>query len=73
MKTVVLESGILNIPKKMAEKLKGREFELVEVKEGILLKLAGDAIKEAKGFLAGKRFSSERYLECKKEDEYRNF
>jgi hypothetical protein len=67
--TITLKSESLNLPSEIAEKLKGRDVELVEVEEGFLLKPVEDPIKEARGFLKAKRFSTERYFQMKREEE----
>jgi hypothetical protein len=56
----------LNPPEEMAKKLKGKEVELLETEEGILLKPLEDSIKDARGFLKGSCFSSEKYMQLKK-------
>jgi len=68
MKTIVLKPEQLNLPEEIAKKLKGKEVELLETQEGILIKPLGDSIKMARGFLKGSRFSSERYTQIKKEE-----
>lgn len=68
MGTIVLKPEQLNLPEKIAKKLKGKELELIETKEGILLRLVEDPIKIARGSLKGSRFSSERYIKFKKEE-----
>lgn len=68
MGTVVIKSDQLILPEEIAKKLKGKEVELLETKEGILLKPVEDAIKTARGFLKGSRFSSERYMQLKREE-----
>ncbi len=68
MGTIVLKSEQLNLPDEIAKRLKGKELELLETKEGILLKPVEDPIKMARGFLKGSRFSSERYMQLKKEE-----
>lgn len=68
MGTIVLKPEQLNLPEKIAKKLKGKELELIEIKEGILLRLVEDPIKIARGSLKGSRFSSERYIKFKKEE-----
>ena len=62
MGNVVVQSEKLNLPEEIARKLKGKKLELLEIKEGILLKLVEDSIKAARGFLKGSCFSSERYM-----------
>ena len=68
MTTIILKSEQLNLPPEVAEKLKGKDIELLEVEEGILLKSIDDPIKEARGFLKDKRFSSKRYFQMKREE-----
>lgn len=68
MKTVVMKSEQLNLPEEIAKKLKGKEVELIETQEGILLKTLEDPIKDARGSLKGSCFSSERYMQLKKEE-----
>lgn len=69
MEAIIIKSEELNLPEEIAKKLKGKELEIIETKEGILLKpIIGDPIKEAKGFLKGSKFSLNRYMELKKEE-----
>ncbi len=68
MGTAVMEYKQLNLPGRMARKLKGKEVELIETQEGILLKPLEDTIKNARGCLKGSCFSSERYMRLKKEE-----
>lgn len=68
MGTIVLKSEQLNLPQEIAKKLKGKELEVFETKEGILLKPVEDSIKRARGFLKGSRFTSERYMQLKKKE-----
>lgn len=66
MEAIIIKSEQLNLPEKMAKKLKGKEIKLIETQEGILLKTLKDPIKDARGSLKGSRFSSERYMRLKK-------
>ena len=69
MESIVIKSEELNLPEEIAKKLKGKELEIVETKEGILLKpIMEDPIKAARGFLKGSRFTSERYMRLKQEE-----
>ena len=63
MEAIVVKSDQLNFPEKIARKLNGKEVELIETKEGILLKPKTDPIRDARGSLKGSHFSTERYLE----------
>lgn len=68
MGAIVLETGKLNLPKSIVKRLKSKSVEVVETKDGILLKPTEDAIKKAKGFLKGSLFTTEKYFRQKKED-----
>ncbi|MBM4053607.1 MAG: hypothetical protein FJ264_02815 [Planctomycetes bacterium] len=68
MEAVVVKSEQLNLPEKIARKLKGKEVELIETEEGILLKPKTDPIRDARGSLKGSHFSTERYLCLKKKE-----
>ncbi len=58
----------LYIPEEMFKKLKGKKIEIVETREGILLKLVKDPITEARGSLKGSRFSVEKYMQYKERE-----
>lgn len=64
----VMRSKQLNLPEKIAERLRGKEVEFLETKEGILIKPLGDAIKDARGSLKKSSFSSEKYMRLKEEE-----
>ena len=49
-------------------KLKGRNVQVIETAEGILLKPIENSIKAARGFLKGSRFSTTKYFQMKKEE-----
>jgi len=68
MGTAIMEYEQLNLPEKMARKLKGKEVKLIGTQEGILLKPREDIIKDARGSLNGSYFSSVRYMQLKKEE-----
>lgn len=69
METIIVKSEQLNLPEKISKKLKGKELEIIETEEGILLKpLLKDTIKSARGFLKGSRFTSERYMQLKQKE-----
>jgi hypothetical protein len=63
---VELENNMLKLPEKIAKRLKGKRIDVTEVAEGILLKTTTNPISEARGFLRGRRFTTQRYLEMKK-------
>lgn len=66
MEAVKLEDNMLKLPERIARLLRGKKIEVAEVKEGILLKASSHPISEARGFLRGRRFSTQRYEEMKK-------
>ena len=68
MNPVVVMSKELNLPKTIANKLKGKRLELLETKKGILIKPAKDFIGEARGLLKGSVFSTEKYMQLKREE-----
>jgi len=56
METVAVISEQLNLPEEIVRKLKGKEVQFFETKEGILLRPLKDSIKEARGFFERKPF-----------------
>ena len=65
METATIEKDLLRLPERFAQRLRGRRIEIAEIKEGILLKTTANPIAEAKGFLKGKRFTTQKYMEMK--------
>jgi len=63
-----VKSEQLNLPVDVARKLKGKEVEILELKEGFLLRPVADSIQEARGFLKSRRFSTNIYLRNKLEE-----
>ena len=68
MESFEIEKNTLTLPDKIAKKLRGKRIEFSEIKEGILLKTSGSPITEARGFLKGKRLTSSRYMQMKKNE-----
>ena len=68
MGTVIIKSEQLNLPEEIARKLKGKEIEVIETQEGVLLRPLKDPIRDARGSLKGSRFSYEKYMRLKKEE-----
>lgn len=68
METVRVESEKLHLPPSVAKNLKGKEVRLLKVGEGYLIKLVNDPIREAKGCLKNKKFSTQSYFRMKHED-----
>jgi len=65
METATIENDLLRLRERIAKRLRGKRIENAEIKEGKLLKEAGNPIAEARGFLKGKRFTTQKYLEMK--------
>jgi hypothetical protein len=68
MESLEIEENILKLPGEIANKLRGKQIEIKELKEGILLKISNSSIAEARGFLKGKRFTTSRYMQMKKKE-----
>jgi len=46
----------------------GKELEVIEIKEGILLKPVGSSVKSIRGLLKGSGVSTELFMQYKKEE-----
>ncbi len=68
MGTVTVKENILELPSRIARKLRGKNMFLEEIDQGILLKYTDDPIRKAKGFLKDKGFTTEKYLAQKKQE-----
>jgi hypothetical protein len=68
LETIIVKSEELNLPEKMAVKLKGRELELIETNEGILIKPVRITKKSIRGILKGTGVSTELFSQIKKEE-----
>ena len=68
MESAILEGNLLKLPEKLAKRLRGRNIQITETEEGILLKPGSRPIAEARGFLKGKGFTSIEYIEMKRAD-----
>ena len=71
MVITIAQSNQILFPESLAPRLRGKTFELVETKEGFLLKPVDDAIRLARGCLKGSRLSSERFMQLKQEEKER--
>ncbi len=65
MGNIILNSDQLNLPGFLIDKHRGKQFEIIETLEGILLKVLPDPITSAKGRFKTARFSSEIYFNDK--------
>jgi len=68
METIRVKSENLPLPPTVAKSLKGKEVRFFKVDEGYLIKLANDPIREAKGCLKNKKFSTQSYFRMKREN-----
>ena len=69
MKTLTIRSNKINLPSEIARKLGGKEVEIIETQEGVLLRPIGSAIKMTRGFLKGKgSFSSKKFMSKKSKE-----
>ena len=68
METIIVKSEELNLPEKMAVKLKGKELALIETNEGILIKPVRITKKSIRGILKGTGVSTELFSQIKKEE-----
>ena len=68
METIRVKSEQLHLPPEVARNLKGKEVQFLEIDGGYFLKPIGDPIKEAKGCLKHKSFSTHRYFQAKNEE-----
>lgn len=62
----IISADQIHLPDKIARKLRGKELEILETGEGILLKPIADSIREARGALRGSNFTLKNYLLNKK-------
>ena len=65
MVLTTVQSNHLYLPEPLVKRFWGKSFEIIEIKEGILLKPIDDAISLAKGCLKGTGFSSQRFMQLK--------
>jgi len=68
LETIIVKSEELNLPEKMAIKLKGKDLELIETQEGILIKPIRTSKKSVRGLLKGTGVSTELFSQIKKEE-----
>jgi hypothetical protein len=66
MEATKLENNMLKLPERIVKRLRGKRIEISEIKEGVLLRTTSNPISEARGFLKGRRLTTQRYLEMKK-------
>lgn len=66
MEAAKVENNMLKLPEKIVKRLRGKRIEISEVEEGVLLRTKINPISEARGFLRGRRFTTQRYFEIKK-------
>jgi len=68
MRPIIVRSKDLKLPETVARKLRGREIEIRETREGILLKSVRSPILSARGMLKGKGFTTKEFARLKAEE-----
>lgn len=69
MDQVIINDNHVILPPHIISKLSGKNINVLEVEEGVLLKISDiDPISRAKGSLKGCKFSSKKYKEYKNTD-----
>ena len=66
--TLKIDTAHITLPSEIAKKLIGKVIQFIEVGDGIMMKTVPQSVKEARGVLKNKKFSTERYFQLKKED-----
>ncbi|MDY0091786.1 MAG: hypothetical protein RBT80_03710 [Candidatus Vecturithrix sp.] len=65
MVLTTVQANYVYLPEPIGRRFQGKSFEIIEIKEGILLKPVDDAISLAKGCLKGTGCSSQRFMQLK--------
>ncbi|MBM3334621.1 hypothetical protein FJY63_08155 [Candidatus Sumerlaeota bacterium] len=68
MAPIIVDTKELNLPQSVAAKLKGTKVEVVETKDGVLLRPVGSSISSARGFLKGRELTTKEFAELKEEE-----
>ena len=68
MVLTIAQSDHILLPETLAPRLRGKTFEVLETREGFLLKPINDTIHLARGCLRGSNLSSERFMQLKQEE-----
>lgn len=67
MNQIIIDDTHITLPQNIISKLKGKHVNVMEVEEGILLKISDDdPISRVKGILQGSNVSSEKYMQSEK-------
>jgi len=67
MDQLIINDTHIALPQNIMSKLKGKHVNVLEVEEGILLKISDyDPISKAKGILQSSNVSSEKFMQSKK-------
>lgn len=64
----VPDSGEIKLPDGIVEKFRGKELEVIETVEGILLRPRPEPISRARGFLKGSKVTTGMYLKVKQNE-----
>lgn len=69
MKTRKITGSRITLPSDIYKRLSGKEVEIIETSEGVLLRPVEKAISNARGFLKGKgSYTVEKYMNQKKDE-----
>ncbi len=64
----VPESGEIKLPDEITKKYQGKDLEVIETVEGILLRPRPEPIQRARGFLKDSKVTSELYINDKQKE-----
>jgi hypothetical protein len=68
MQPIILNAKDLNLPKKIARKIKGKKVAIIETNEGFLIKTKFSSITSSRGILKGKGPTTEEFAKMKAEE-----
>jgi len=69
MKTTTIKSGSIKLPLEIARRLRGKDIEIIETNDGVLLRPTQGIIQSTRGFLKGKgSFSSSKFMSEKQKE-----
>ena len=68
MYTLRVETEQIRLPDYIVKKFIGKVIQFIEVQDGFIMKTVSDNIREARGILKDKKFSTERYFQLKQNE-----
>ena len=71
IQTMNIESQTVTLPNVVFEKLRGQEIRFIEYPDGFVITPLFQAIRQARGCLKARRFSTERYFQMKQAEKER--